>query len=255
MRIAYDYSGLAAVVTGGASGMGQATALRLAVAGARVAVVDIDGGLAQEVVDSLPEGHGLAIAADVSSELDVQRYLDEAVRAFGQVDLFFNNAGIRGRRAPLLEVTSEDFDAVFGTNVKGVLFGMRAVGAHMRVRGRGVIVNTASIAGLRAAGGETGLYAATKWAVIGMTRTAARELGPHGIRVNAVCPGVTLTSFGRDGRTDRELRAALEPIVGSIPAGRIGDPDDVAGAVMWLFSDAASYVNGVALPVDGGQMA
>jgi 3-oxoacyl-[acyl-carrier protein] reductase/7-alpha-hydroxysteroid dehydrogenase len=189
----------------------------------------------------LPNGLGGAAVGDVSS----------AVEEFGGIDMFFNNAGIIGRSGPFFESTEADFDLVFDVNVKGIYFGLREVGKQMVSQGHGVIVNTASSAGLRGRGGV--LYSTTKWAVIGLTKTTAHVLGPHGVRVNAVAPTATVTHFFGDlGQSEAELASILEPQVAQIPLARLGAPGDVADAVAWLFSDAASFVTGAVLSVDGG---
>jgi 3alpha(or 20beta)-hydroxysteroid dehydrogenase len=243
--ITYDFTDRTAVVTGGASGLGRATAEKLAASGAQVVVVDRDAAGAAEVAAALPDGRGHAVTADVTSEDQVIGYVRAAVERLGRIDMFFNNAGTMGRSVPFLEATGADFDAIFDVNIKGVFLGLREVGKQMVRQGAGVVVNTASTAGLQ--GGGTPLYSSSKWAVVGLTRTVSRTLGPHGVRVNGICPTATPTAlFGELGEQ------VLQPQVARIPLGRLGRPDDIASAVGWLFSDDASFVNGSVIAVDGG---
>jgi len=246
--------GRAAIVTGGGSGIGRAVARRLAEAGARVAIVDIDGEAAEKVAADLPGA--IAVAADVRQEAEVSKYVGRAIDSFGGIDLFFNNAGLLGRPAPLIESTVADFDLIFGVNTRGAYFGLRDVGKIMTEQGRGgAIVCTASVAGLRSSPG-VGLYSASKWAVIGLTRTAAKELAPAGIRVNAICPGTTITNFGTPpGSADEAETARWAGYLAKVPLGRFGSGDDQALAAAWLLSDAAAFVSGEVLVVDGGQEA
>jgi NAD(P)-dependent dehydrogenase (short-subunit alcohol dehydrogenase family) len=250
MATTYDFAGKRAVITGGASGFGRATAEKLADAGARVLVVDLDEAGAKEVADSLPGGLGRAAACDVTREADVAAYARAAVDEFGGIDFFFNNAGILGRSGSFFDVAEADFDQLFDVNVKGVFFGLRDVGRQMMAQGSGAIVNTASTAGLSGRGGP--LYSTTKWAVIGLARSVARVLGPSGVRVNVVCPTATATKFGGWGRTEEEAAEFLSPQIAQIPLGRLGRPSDIASTVAWLFSEESSFVNGAVLPVDGG---
>ncbi|MGE0388013.1 MAG: SDR family NAD(P)-dependent oxidoreductase [Gammaproteobacteria bacterium] len=244
------FEGKVAIVTGAASGMGRSTAERLGALGARVVLVDIQREAVENVARTLPEGHAVAVAADVSSEAGVQSYVDAAVSAFGRIDLFHNNAGLLGRAAPMAEATNADFDHIFGVNVRGCFLGLRAVIGRMLAQGGGgAIVNTASIAGLRSSPG-VGLYSASKFAVIGLTRTAARECGPRGIRVNCICPGPTETAFSAMSDAYRTQLATQ-----AVPLGRIAQAEDMTRAVLWLMSEDAGFINGVVLPVDGGQTA
>jgi NAD(P)-dependent dehydrogenase (short-subunit alcohol dehydrogenase family) len=243
------FGNMNAVVTGGGSGMGKAIARRLAEGGARVAVVDINGKAAEDVAASLPGGKSIAVAADVSREADVARYVDAAVKAFGRIDLFANNAGLLGKAGPLVDATLADYEHVFGINMRGAFLGMRDVIRQMLTQGGGgAVVTTASIAGLRGVS-NCSLYSASKFAVLGLTRSAAKEYGPRGIRVNAVCPGVTETAFTQFTPETKRSQAA------NIPLGRIAQPDEIANAVIWLLSDAASFANGAVLAMDGGQAA
>jgi 3-oxoacyl-[acyl-carrier protein] reductase len=238
-----------AIVTGGGSGIGKAAVERLGEAGAMVVVADIDGNAAEAVAKSLPQGTAVAVAADVSTTDGTAAYVDAAVESFGHIDMFFSNAGILGTPGELLDATIDAYHQTMNVNLLSTFLGVQAVGRRMVEQGRGgSIVATASIAGLRASPG-VGLYAASKAAVVSIVRTAAKELGPQGIRVNAICPAATLTNFTQ---MTPELADQMRT---RIPVGRLAQPDDMARAALWLLSDAAAYVNGVAMPVDGGQEA
>jgi 3alpha(or 20beta)-hydroxysteroid dehydrogenase len=236
-----------AVVTGGASGMGKEICRRLGEGGAQVVVVDINESAANQVARELP--NAIAVRADVTNEADTRAYAQAAVNKFGRIDLFSNNAGILGKPGPLVEASAADFDSVFGVNVRGAFFGLREVLRHMLAQGHGgAIVTTASIAGLRGVAGCS-LYSASKFAVLGLTRSVAKEYGARGIRANAICPAATETAFSVMTEATRASQAA------NIPLGRVATADDMARAVAWLLSDAAAFVNGAVLPVDGGQTA
>jgi 3alpha(or 20beta)-hydroxysteroid dehydrogenase len=247
------FTGKTAIVTGAGGQIGRACALRLAREGARVLAVDLDEAAAGQTADEIAAsgGEALAFAADVTDPESVERYADRAADyGGGHVDLLFNNAGIEGPVAPAADYPVEDFDRVLAVNVRGVFLGMRQVIPRL-VRG-GAIVNTSSTAGL---GGVPGMlaYVASKHAVLGMTRTAARELAPSAIRVNAVCPGPVDSRMMRSLEQGTGLANAQELFVATIPFGRYGDVDEVAGVVTFLLSADAGYVTGAAYEVDGGQ--
>lgn len=243
----YDFSGKIAIVTGAGSGMGAETARRLSAAGARVALVDVNLEAAEAVASEL--SGAIAIRADVSVEADVQAYVERTVRELGRVDLFHNNAGLLGRPGPLLDATVADFDFIIGVNLRGAFLGLREVGKAMKAQGSGgSIVTTASIAGLRGVAGCP-IYSAAKFGVLGLIRSASKELGGFGVRVNAICPGPTFTSFAQ--MSD----AAVSNYKSLVPLGRLAESDDMAAAVLWLLSDGARFINGAVLPVDGGQTA
>jgi NAD(P)-dependent dehydrogenase (short-subunit alcohol dehydrogenase family) len=248
-EVSFRFDGRAAIVTGGASGIGRATAQLLAAAGARVAVVDIDGAAARDVARSLPDGAAIGVGADVSTEAGVASYVAASVEAFGGIDLFANNAGLLGKAGPLVDAKAADYELTFGVNLKGAFLGLRDVLRQMLAQGRGgAIVCTASIAGLRGVP-NVGLYSASKFGLIGLTRSAAKEYGGRGIRINAICPAATETKFSV---LSPEMKAQMATL---IPLGRVGEAEDMARAVVWLLSDGAGFVNGAILPVDGGQTA
>jgi NAD(P)-dependent dehydrogenase (short-subunit alcohol dehydrogenase family) len=245
-----------AIVTGGGSGIGRASAIALAREGARVAVVDINGEAAQGVVDEISAAGGTAVAlqADVASEVDIARVVAATVEAFGTVGVVFNNAGII-RRADVLETSVEEWDRVFAVNVRSIFLMCKHVVPIMAAAGGGSIVNTGSGWGLKG-GGRALSYCASKGAVVNMTRALAIDHGPQGIRVNSVNPGDTDTGMLRDEarqlaeETGRFLEEAADR-----PLRRMGQPEEIAEAVVWLASDASSYVTGSALVVDGGGLA
>jgi NAD(P)-dependent dehydrogenase (short-subunit alcohol dehydrogenase family) len=202
------------------------------------------------VTKALPGGTAIAVQADVSNEASTRAYARAAVDAFGHVDCFFSNAGILGPGGPLLEATLEGWHQTMGVNLLGTFLGIREIGRLMVTRGQGSVVVTASIAGLRSSPGVP-LYSVSKAGVISLVRNAARELGPRGVRINAICPAATETNFG-NGAMSAEVKAQM---ASRVPLGRVAEADDMARVALWLFSDSASYVNGAVIPVDGGQEA
>ena len=246
------FLGKVAIVTGGSFGIGKATAIEFAKRGANVVVADwLDG---QDTVLAI-EGQGakgLFIKCDVSRASDVKAVVDQTISEFGRLDFAFNNAGIEGAQAPVHQYTEADWDKTLGINLKGIWLAMKFEIDQMLNEGKGVIVNCASIAGLIGFPGLSA-YVASKHAVVGLTKTAALEYAKQGIRVNAVCPGVIRTAMidrvtGKDKVVEKQYED-MEPV------GRMGAPEEVAEAVMWLCSESSSFVTGVALPVDGGWIA
>jgi 3alpha(or 20beta)-hydroxysteroid dehydrogenase len=246
------FAGKIAVVTGAAAGFGRAVAGRLAAEGARLVLVDRAADAlkqaAAEIDGSLP------VVADVGQEADVDSYVQAAVERHGRIDLFFNNAGIEGRMAPMTELSVDDFDRVWAVNARGVFMGLRAVLKVMKPQNSGVIVNTASMAGIRGAA-TFSPYVASKHAVVGLTRCAALEGAPFGIRVNGVAPGHIDTRMARDLTAQinpGDPDAARRELANSVPLGkRYGTADEVANMVVWLLSDEASYVSGTTHLIDG----
>ncbi len=248
-----------AVITGAAGGIGRAVAVRLAGEGASIAAVDLsDADLAGTVAAVEAQGgRAVAIPADVTSWSQVEGYVRAAVEAFGGVDLFFNNAGIEGPTAPLMEYPEEAFDRVMAVNAKGVWMGIKAAAAAMRLRGGGAIVNTASVAGLSATPSVVA-YGASKHAVVGITKSAAIELTGDKIRVNAVCPSPIETRMMRSlerGSNPDDPEAAHRAIAAMNPMQRYGESEEVAALVAFLLSEDASYITGGIIPVDGGSRA
>lgn len=232
------------LITGGGRGIGRATAIRFAQEGARVAVADVDLQVAAEVAHELGE-RGLALELDVSSRESIEAGLDRIISHWGRLDVLVNNAGIV-RDAQLLKMSEADFDAVIDINLKAVFTCTQAVARRMVDQGSGVILNASSVVALYGNFGQSN-YVAAKSGVIGMTRVWARELGPKGIRVNAVAPGFIETRMTA-GIPDK----VVEKINERVPLRRMGAPEEVANAYLWLASDEASYVNGHVLSVDGG---
>jgi len=248
--------GKVALVTGGASGIGRATALLFAREGAAVAVVDLDGRGAEAVAQAIVAagGQAVAISADVSQPEDCARAVQETVTAFGGLDILFNNAGIV-RRASVMESSVEDWDRVIAVNLRSVFLMSRAALPVMIARGGGAIVNTGSGWGLKG-GRQAAAYCASKGAVVNLTRAMALDHGAQNIRVNCVCPGDTDTPMLR--HEARQLGQPEERFLAEAaerPLGRIGTPEEIAQAVLFLVSDAASFVTGAVLAVDGGGVA
>jgi NAD(P)-dependent dehydrogenase (short-subunit alcohol dehydrogenase family) len=249
-------TGKVALITGGASGIGRATALLLAREGAAVSVVDLDEAGAQAVSQTIMDHGGKAIAVhcDVGQAVDCRRAVEETVDELGGLDILFNNAGII-RRANVLETTEEEWDRVMAVNVKSIFLLSRYAIPVMGRTGGGVIVNTGSGWGL--VGGRNAVsYCASKGAVVNMTRAMALDHGEQNIRVNCICPGDTNTQMLRNeaqqlGAPETEFLAEAA----DRPLRRIGSPEDIAQAVLYLTSDAASFVSGTTLVVDGGGLA
>jgi NAD(P)-dependent dehydrogenase (short-subunit alcohol dehydrogenase family) len=246
-----DMTGKVAIVTGGSAGIGRATASAFAERGAAVVIADLDVERGEQAALELKEAGGDAIfvATDVAVSDDVDRMVRAAVESFGRLDYAFNNAGIEGVPAPFADGDRENWDRTIAINLTGVWLCMRAELAVMAAGGSGAIVNCSSVAGL-VGFPAMGPYVASKHGVVGLTKTAALDYATAGIRVNAVCPGVIHTEMiDRFVGDDPEALAAL---VANEPMGRMGTPDEIAGAVVWLCSDAAGFVTGQALAIDGG---
>jgi 3-oxoacyl-[acyl-carrier protein] reductase len=248
--------GSSAIVTGGSRGIGRATALVLAGQGAKVVVNYRQRSKeAEEVVDTIRRagGEAFSLKADVADPDSVQAMVEETMKRFGGVDILVNNAGIGSPRAPLLEFREEDFDAMVDTNVKGVLFCSQAVMPHMMKKRSGKIVNISSLAGLGTALAGNSLYAATKASVMILTKRLALELGPYGVNVNCIAPGLIRTDMAIGGRSPAEIESHLKYFREKSMLGRIGEPEDIANAVLFLASDEANFITGQVLSVDGGR--
>jgi NAD(P)-dependent dehydrogenase (short-subunit alcohol dehydrogenase family) len=240
-----------ALVTGGGSGIGRATAQAFGRRGARVAVVDVDAGGGQHTVRRIEEagGHALFIACDVANRADVQSMVTKVVETYGGLDYAFNNAGIAGEGKPISDSSEEAWDRVLNVNLRGVWLCMQQEIPEMLKRGKGAIVNTSSTAGMVAAPYVTS-YAASKWGVVGLTKTVALEFAKFGIRINSVSPGVIRTEMVNRAIEDHpEMVAYWEKVQ---PIGRYAEPDELAQTVVFLCSDATSFITGVNLPFDGG---
>jgi NAD(P)-dependent dehydrogenase (short-subunit alcohol dehydrogenase family) len=238
-----------AIITGGSFGIGKATAIAFAKRGAKVVIADWieDYSTLKEIQND--GGSALFVKCDVSKNTEVTALVNKAIETFGKIDFAVNNAGIEGATATTHECTEENWDKTISINLKGVWLCMRQEIPHMLKEGKGAIVNIASIAGLV---GFPGLpaYVVSKHGIVGLTKTAALEYAKQGIRINAVCPGVIKTPMvdrttGKDKTVEKQYEA-MEPV------GRMGHPEEVAESIVWLCSDAASFVTGHALAVDGG---
>jgi NAD(P)-dependent dehydrogenase (short-subunit alcohol dehydrogenase family) len=247
-----DFDGKVALVTGGGSGIGRATCVAFASRGARVAVCDVDPIGGQATVDMVrARGDTSAFfEVDVTDEPQVAAMVDAVVEQLGGLHMAYNNAGVEGMRVRLHETPTEHWRKVMSVNVDGVYFCMKYELAHMVEHGGGAIVNASSTFGL--AGGAGGPYPASKHAVVGLTKSVALDYAQDGIRVNSIHPGAIETPMIERLREDPVLGEALETMH---PMGRMGEPEEIAEAVVWLCSDAASFVTGHTMVVDGGNLA
>ncbi len=244
--------GKVALVTGAAGGFGEGIARLFVAEGAKVLIADLDGDKAQRVASSLGGEHARAVRCDVSSRADVDAAVAACVAAFGGLDIVVNNAGTTHRNQPMLEVDEATFDRVFAVNVKSIYHMTQAVVPVMRERKAGVIINIGSTAGIRPRPGLT-WYNASKGAVNLLSKSMAVELGPDNIRVNVVCPVMGATGLIEQFLGTADTPEARAKIVAGIPLGRMSTPEDVAQATLYLASDAARFITGVELPVDGGR--
>lgn len=245
------FDGKVAIVTGGSFGIGRATAIAFAKRGANVVVVDWVEDKENTTIKLIRNAgeDAFFVKCDVSNSTEVRNMIEKTIAKYGRLDYAFNNAGIEGQTANTHACTEENWDKTMAVNLKGVWLCMKNEIPEMLKHNKGVIINCASVAGLN---GFPGLpaYVATKHGIVGLTKSAALEYAKQGIRVNAVCPGVIHTAMidrltGKDKEVEKQY-TSMEPI------GRMGNPEEVAEAVVWLCSDAASFVTGIAMPVDGG---
>lgn len=238
-----------AVITGASFGIGRATAMAFAKAGAKVVLMDWVRN--DETINELKAigAEALFILCDVSSESGVQEAFEKIIKEYGHIDYAFNNAGIEGLSSPLHECTEENWNKTIAINLKGIWLCMKHELMHFLPKRQGVIVNNSSIAGMRGFAGSAA-YVASKHGVLGLTKTAALENAKWGVRVNAVCPGVIKTPMidrftGKEKQLEKQF-ADMEPM------NRLGQPEEVANTVLWLCSEAASFITGATIPVDGG---
>lgn len=243
--------GKTAIITGGGSGFGRETAIKLAQRGASISIVDLSKENGEETVKLCKElgVDAIFVEADVSKVEDVKRYVSQTVEHFGKIELFFNNAGISGSGVRTLECSEEEFEAIVNVNLKGAFYGLKYVANEMLKTGGGSIVNTASLGGV--VGMPTlGAYSATKHAIIGLTKTIAGEYGRENIRINAIAPGTNETPMVKEFPAE-----AIKSMAEAVPMGRLGQPHEVASVVTFLLSDEASYIHGSVISIDGGSAA
>src|SRR5881628_931233 len=249
-----SFENRAALVTGAGSGIGLATAKAFAESGAAAVLADWNEKLVRAATDELvAQGHkALAVVCDVSDDAQVEAMVKKTVATFGKLDAAFNNAGVQNVLAETADTTRKDYDRVMGINLRGVWSCMKYELLQMRKQGSGAIVNCSSIGGLIGLPGRA-IYHASKHGVIGLTRSAALEYASRGIRINAVCPGAIETPMVADMMAKESI--TMEDMVRDQPIGRLGRPEEIAAAVLWLCSPGASLVIGHALAVDGGYTA
>lgn len=242
-----------AVITGGARGIGREIAVCFAREGARCVVGDVlDMGPVSQEIKSLGQDV-VTVSADVSKKGDIEQLISTAIRAYSKVDILVNNAGIPSRKG-LLEATEEEWDDVFGVNLKGVFLCTQVAAKHMAERAYGRIINITSLAGFRGASARiTPAYAVSKAGVMRLTRSCAKALGPSGITVNAIAPGLVITEFPQTGRSPEAFKAFVDEEIKKTPLGRAGTVQDVAKLALFLASDEASFLTGQIIALDGGR--
>jgi NAD(P)-dependent dehydrogenase (short-subunit alcohol dehydrogenase family) len=252
MNVTYDFSGKTALIIGGTSGIGRATSLAFAQAGANVFVAGIgaaEGASLKAEIASTTKVEVEFSEVDVRRDAEVKALVERAAARFGRIDIAFNNAGIPGKTALVHELDEADFDRIVDVNLKGIFLGLKYQVPHMLAHGGGAIVNTSSLFGVMGFA-TTAVYCASKWGVIGLTNSVALEVAKKNIRVNAIAPGSVMTPlltnmFGSE-------QGAKDTVIPLIPMGRISDPKEIAQLVLFLSSDAASFITGQAVVIDGG---
>lgn len=254
MKLAADgqFAGKAVIITGGATGIGRAAAQAFARAGAAVMIGDVDARVEETIALIAAEGgRAESLRADVTDAADMDRLVSECIARFGRLDMALNNAGVLPPQRPLHEIRPEEFDLAVNVDLKGVFLAMQAEIRHFLKVGGGAIVNTASVAGI-VADPNMAAYVAAKHGVVGLTKAAAIEYAQQGIRVNAIAPGFVVTPLTRHWADSPEFRAAF---FAQNVSGRAAQPEEIAGTVLHLCSDAASFINGALFVIDGGQTA
>jgi NAD(P)-dependent dehydrogenase (short-subunit alcohol dehydrogenase family) len=247
-----SFAGKVAFVTGAANGIGRAAALAFAREGAGVVAADLSEHGNQETARMIEEagGHALAIKCDVSRDSDVETALEKTVETFGRLDFAFNNAGVEQPITPTAELTEEQWDRIVDINLRSVFLCMKHEIPLLLKQGGGAIVNTSSGAGVKGIAGQAA-YCAAKFGIVGLTKAAALDYAKSNIRVNVVCPGIIDTPMM--DRFSGGTPEGRERVIGQEPVGRMGKPEEIAAAVVWLCSDAAAFVIGHAMVIDGGQ--
>lgn len=248
MSSSHRFTGKVAFVTGAASGIGRATAVAFAAEGARVAILDRTETSLRETATAVGNAGGevLTLACDVSKPEDVEAAVARTVERFGRLDIAFNNAGVENKAAPVAEIELEEWDRILDINLRGTFVCMKHELAQMVRQGGGVVVNTSSGAGIRGVAGGAA-YAASKHAIIGLTKSAALDYAKSNIRVNAVLPGNIETPM-----MDRFTGGDIQKAIDLEPVGRLGKPEEIAEAVLWMSADLGAFVTGASISVDGG---
>ncbi|MDQ0219136.1 SDR family oxidoreductase [Peribacillus cavernae] len=254
-----SFSGKVVVVTGAAGGIGKETVKAFVEQEAKVVLVDLEQDTLESTAKDLNliEGEYLLVAADVTKEADVEGYVTKTKETFGRIDVFFNNAGIEGKIVPLTDYPSDVFESVLNVNVMGVFYGLKHVLRVMSDQKSGSVINTSSISGLNGIAGVSA-YIASKHAVNGLTKTAALEMAPYGVRVNNINPSTVDTRIMRtfeSAAAPDDVAAAREAFTQAIPLARYGKPEDIANLVLFLASDKSSFITGTDHRIDGGQLA
>lgn len=253
------FNGKVVLITGAGSGLGQASALRVAKEGAKLSLVDLNSNSLEEtkklVLEIAPEVEVLLITADVSNEEAVKNYVNKTVEEYCRIDGFFNNAGIEGKQNLTEDYGIDEFHKVVSINLNGVFYGMKYVLEVMKKQGSGSIVNTASVGGIRGVGNQSG-YAASKHGVVGLTRNSGVEYGQYGISIKAIAPGAIMTPMVENSLKQMggdNWEEAGKEFVSVNPMKRFGKPEEVGHLVAFLLSDEAGFINAAVIPIDGGQ--